>query len=133
MPLTALDHLNLRTAQLARLKAFYVEVLGLKEGPRPAFSFGGAWLYLGERACVHLVEVDEEPTPGSSLRMEHVAFSAEGYAEFIAGLEARGIPYRLGHVDVPTPSGVVKITQVNVFDPEGNHVHVDFEEGPQNP
>jgi catechol 2,3-dioxygenase-like lactoylglutathione lyase family enzyme len=51
MPLSHLDHVNIRTANLAVLSRFYAEVLGLAPGPRPAFRFGGAWLYCGDRAA----------------------------------------------------------------------------------
>lgn len=128
MPLTQLDHVNIRTAHIDELCAFYVEILGLTQGPRPDFSFDGVWLYLGSRACVHLVEVSPAPQPGADLRMEHVAFSATGYHEFIAHLDNRGVSYRLGRLDVPRPDGSsISITQVNLHDPDDNHVHVDFE------
>ena len=60
MPLSALDHVNLRTAHLEEMCAFYCEVLGLERGPRPPFPFPGAWLYCGGRPCVHLVEAPAE-------------------------------------------------------------------------
>ena len=59
--LQVLDHVNIRTANLAVLRRFYNEVLGMKDGARPPFKFGGAWLYCGEQAAVHLVEVASPP------------------------------------------------------------------------
>ena len=59
MPVKDLDHVNLRTANLAGMIAFYEKVLGLTLGPRPAFGFDGAWLYCGERATVHLIAVPQ--------------------------------------------------------------------------
>lgn len=123
MGLKYLDHVNIRTSKLAAMRAFYCDVLGLKEGERPAFSFGGAWLYAGDRPCVHLVEVDEAPQPQGELRIEHFAFAAEGKAEFLRKLQAAGIPYR----ESVLPGGA--LTQVNVWDPDGNHLHVDFSSG----
>jgi catechol 2,3-dioxygenase-like lactoylglutathione lyase family enzyme len=124
MTLTKLNHVNIRTADLARLQAFYCDVLGMAAGPRPGFSFGGAWLYSGEgegrQATVHLVEVAEQPAPEGALRLEHFAFAAEGLAEFLAHLKGRGVAYRIG---VIRDFGIV---QVNIHDPDGNHIHVDF-------
>jgi catechol 2,3-dioxygenase-like lactoylglutathione lyase family enzyme len=120
MPLSSLDHVNLRTADLAAMRAFYTEVLGLSEGPRPAFGFGGAWLYCGDRAAVHLVEVAAPPAPEGELRLEHFAFAAEGLADFLAALRRRAVAYRLA---VIADFGIV---QVNLHDPDGNHLHVDF-------
>jgi catechol 2,3-dioxygenase-like lactoylglutathione lyase family enzyme len=120
MALTKLDHVNLRTARLDEMRAFYTEVLGLSSGPRPPFSFGGAWLYCGGEAAVHLVEVARPPATDGELRLEHFAFAASGLADFLTLLKARGIPYRLG---VVPDFGVI---QVNIHDPDGNHIHVDF-------
>lgn len=125
MPLARLDHVNLRTANLAAMEAFYTEVLGMTLGPRPPFSFGGAWLYCGgpgeeQQATVHLVEVADQPAPAGALRLEHFAFAAEGLADFLAVLRRRGEPYRIGVV----PG--LGIVQVNLHDPDGNHIHVDF-------
>jgi catechol 2,3-dioxygenase-like lactoylglutathione lyase family enzyme len=47
---------------------------------------------------------------------------ATGLRAFLAHLEAKGVPYRLGE---PPGTG---ITQVNIHDPDGNHIHVDFRE-----
>lgn len=124
MPLARLDHVNLRTADLAAMEAFYTEVLGMSRGPRPPFAFGGAWLYCGEgaarQATVHLVEVAAQPVPDGALRLEHFAFAAQGLVEFLALLKRRGEPYRIG---VVPGFGTV---QVNIHDPDGNHIHVDF-------
>ena len=119
MTLSYLDHVNIRTARLAEMSAFYQTVLGLESGPRPPFRFGGSWLYCGDRAAVHLVEVPEAPETGAP-RIEHFAFRAEGLADFLAGLRQRGIAYRISIV----PD--VELRQVNVLDPDGNHIEIAF-------
>ncbi len=120
MKINYLDHVNLRTSRLEELKAFYQKVLGLQEGPRPDFSFGGAWLYCGDRPVVHLVAVPERPDPPQTLALEHFAFAAEGLAEFLELLRRHHIAYRVG---VAPGFG---IRQVNIHDPDGNRLHVDF-------
>lgn len=123
MKVKHLDHVNIRTTRLEDLSAFYREVLGLQEGPRPDFAFEGAWLYCGDRPVVHLVAVPEPPEPPRKLSLEHFAFAAEGLAEFLEHLRQRRIGYRVG---VAPGFG---IRQVNIHDPDGNHLHVDF--GPE--
>ena len=79
--LTALDHVNIRTARVDALAAFYCDVLGLARGPRPSFSFGGAWLYCGEGAVVHLVEdasATRPPPAGDPPTLSHFAFRGTG-------------------------------------------------------
>ena len=120
MDIHGLDHVNLRTSSLGRLTKFYVEVLGMREGPRPAFDFGGAWLYLGDHACVHLVEVTEHERPGEDLGLSHFAFRANGLTELTERLNRYQVSYRMIR-----PPGT-SITQVHFCDPDGNALHIDF-------
>lgn len=116
-----LDHANLRTAQLDVMVDWYGSFLQLKPGARPDFRFPGAWLYAGDQALVHLVGVATPPPRSDDLALEHVAFSAHDFRSFVERLQAAGEKYRL----VPVPdAGVV---QVNVWDPDGNHLHIDFD------
>jgi catechol 2,3-dioxygenase-like lactoylglutathione lyase family enzyme len=115
-----LDHVNVRTANLAGLIRFYTDVLGLYEGERPPLGFPGAWLYAGDAAVIHLVEVAEPPKPEGALRLEHFAFSATGLADFVARLRAQGVDFRQSR-----QAGTGNVV-LNVIDPDGNRLHVDF-------
>ena len=116
-----LDHVNLRTARLDEMTRWYGEVLGLRSGWRPpSFGFPGAWLYAGEDALVHLVGVEVTAPPHPDAQLEHAAFSATGLTAFLEKLEARGERHRLSALP---DAGLV---QVNVWDPDGNHLHIDF-------
>ncbi|NIA67174.1 glyoxalase [Pelagibius litoralis] len=120
MALAKLDHVNIRTASLAPMIAFYETVLGFTAGARPPFGFPGAWLYCGDTAVVHLIEVGNAPEPGGDLRLEHFAFSASGLADFLSQLRGQDCDYQIG---VVPDFGII---QVNIHDPDGNHIHVDF-------
>ena len=119
MALKRLDHVNVRTSNLAAMVSWYQDVLGFEPGPRPAFSFGGAWLYCDGLPIVHLVETGTRPA-ALDPALEHFAIGADGLAEFLAGLRAKGVPFERG-----TAPGF-GIQQVNVWDPDGNHIHIDF-------
>ncbi|MEM0922895.1 MAG: VOC family protein [Pseudomonadota bacterium] len=115
------DHVNLRTNRLAEMRDWYVDVLGLSEGWRPDFAFDGAWLYAGDLAIVHLIEVAAEPASDpSDLKLEHFALSGEDLAGFRARLAAEGVSAQERRV----PG--TDILQLNIHDPDGNHIHVDF-------
>lgn len=115
-----LDHVNLRTTQLDKMIAWYEHILQLESGFRPGFPFPGAWMYAGDVPVVHLVGVDQAPPKADDLALEHAAFSAKGLREFIARLQEAGEGMRLVRVpDVP-------LVQVNVWDPDRNHLHIDF-------
>lgn len=121
--LTRLDHVNIWTADQKRLIRFYRDTLGLEAGPRPDFPFPGAWLYLGDQAVVHLVEV-KQPLHPEQVQLSHFAFQSSGNLDdFLAHLKDLGIETKLGS---PPRSGLI---QVNFHDPDGNHVHVDFKDG----
>ena len=122
MQISKLDHVNVRTAQLEPMIAWYSEVLGLRRGDRPDFPFPGAWMYAGDSAVVHLVDNAGAVGTGSEveLKLEHFAFSAKGRATFEAKLIERGD--RFERAEIPA----INIIQLNVWDPDGNHIHVDF-------
>lgn len=118
--LQAFDHVNVRTAKLDAMVAWYADVLGMHTGRRPDFGFPGAWLYLGDQALVHLVGVTAEPQ-SIDPRVEHFALRATGLAAFLAKMEDKGVPVKLAEV----PG--FGILQVNIHDPDGNHIHIDFD------
>jgi len=125
MPIGTLDHVNLRTTNVPRLVAFYERVLGLTVGTRPDFSFNGAWMYAGPNAIVHIVETTETADYRREQQLEHYALNASGLEEFLAHLRAENVPYRCGVL----PGDGFGHTQVNIFDADGNHLHIDFPPG----
>ncbi|MEM9229411.1 MAG: VOC family protein [Pseudomonadota bacterium] len=122
MPIKRLDHVNVVTANLDEMVAWYQAVLGLHSGPRPDFPFGGAWLYAGDAPVVHLVEDTGQSRTGSeaALKLEHFAFSATNASKFERKLNDLGTPFK--KIDVKD----VSVVQFHVSDPDGNHVHIDF-------
>lgn len=122
MQIRQLDHVNVRTTQLDAMVDWYARVLGMRSGDRPDFPFPGAWMYVGDHPAVHLVGIDGDPATGSetALKLEHFAFSASDRAAFEARLTDQGEAFRIGVV----PD--FGITQYNVWDPDGNHIHIDF-------
>lgn len=94
MPILGLDHVNIRTAELARTTAFFTEVLGLKVGWRPDFPFGGAWLYAGDKDVVHLVEVSRPAAASKGSALDHFAFAIDDYEAAERALASRGIAFQ---------------------------------------
>ena len=119
MGLRAFDHVNVLTENLDVMVEWYDRVLGLKAGPRPDFAAPGAWLYLNGQAIVHLVGVGAAPQSVEP-RIEHFALSAEGLDNFRAHLATHGVAVR----DAEVPG--FGVLQLNIIDPDGNHIHIDF-------
>src|ERR1700755_80959 len=99
--LSGLNHANISTAKLAETVDFFVRVLGMRVGPRPAFSFGGAWLYLGEQPVIHLVERAAGRDPNGAL--DHVSFTVGDFDDALRRMDRLGVPYRAS--DIPSDFG----------------------------
>jgi catechol 2,3-dioxygenase-like lactoylglutathione lyase family enzyme len=112
MAITGLDHVNIRTTELARTQAFFIDVLGLTVGWRPDFSFGGAWLYAGGKDVVHLVEVSRAGAASKGSSLDHFAFTIDDYDDARRRLDAAGIAYQAGEA----PNGGIRqffVTELN--------------------
>lgn len=120
MIVRGLDHINIGTDKLAETVAFFRDVLGLKEGWRPDFPFAGAWLYAGDTAVVHLVQLPAAKLPSREATLDHFALRIDDYDATLAALERAGVKYQ--QVDIPR----TEIRQINVRDPNGVTVELNY-------
>jgi catechol 2,3-dioxygenase-like lactoylglutathione lyase family enzyme len=120
MAIRGIDHINIGTHRLAETRAFFVDVLGLEEGWRPNFGVGGSWLYAGDQAVVHLVELDEAKKPSSEAALDHFAFSIDDYDDIVRRLEAAGHEYQ--PTDVPN----APIRQIFIRDLNGVNIELNY-------
>jgi catechol 2,3-dioxygenase-like lactoylglutathione lyase family enzyme len=120
MPLQNLDHINVYCADLASSRSFYANVLGLRDGSRPAFGFPGAWLYIGDRPVVHLVGGRNGEAPLKTGPFDHIAFEATDFPAMRSKMQALGLDFQEN--DVPD----FKIKQLFVRDPDGVKIELNF-------
>jgi len=120
-----LAHANLRApeAMIERLRRFYIDIVGLRQGPRPSFRSGsrGYWLYAGDTDVLHLTIAgpgDAAPQPTGTLN--HLAFACTDLAAARARLDAAGLVYEVDLVDT--------LDQVQLFltDPCGLAIELNF-------
>ena len=117
--ITGLNHANISTPKLKETCAFFIDVLGLKIGPRPNFAgFDGAWLYAGDQAVLHLVERSE--TRAREGALDHFSFTVTDFDAALAHLDAKGVPYLA--MDIPDGFG----RQAFVKDPNGVTVELTW-------
>ena len=109
------DHVNIRVSDQEAVRDFLMEVVGLSVGPRPAFSFHGYWLYVGEQPVVHLAPREK---PGEVGWVNHIAFAGFDFAAKTAALSAAGVGYT-----VQTLPGT-DIKQIFVRGPEGLRIEL---------
>ena len=114
-----MNHFTVLARDLDETRAFYVDVLGLSEGPRPPLGFPGAWLYACGRPVLHIVAGRALPEEPRGV-LDHMAFSATSLADVTRRLAAANVPYDLRRQPA---SGV---WQLFFFDPNGARVELDF-------
>lgn len=119
MPIYGIDHINIDTCRLPETIVFYTEVLGLEHRGKPSGN-SGAWLYLGDRAIVHVNVIDDDRSAMPTGSFNHVAFEAEGLAELGTALENAGCSYQVS--DRPD----LGISQIFTTDPNGISVELNI-------
>lgn len=117
-----MNHFTVIAKDLDETLDFYVNLVGLTQGPRPDLGFAGAWLYADGRPILH-VYADRPVPPGVAGVIDHMAFTAKGLKEMKARFEARGWKYDLRQ---QKGSGT---WQLFSLDPSGAKVELDFEPG----
>lgn len=124
MKFEGFQHINIRCAieDLPAIERFYSEVLGLRVGFRPAFSFPGAWLYNGEHPIVH---VAARYPQGSFVKdkhngsVDHIAWKTSGAVEFRKRLTSLALLFDEQNVK---DAGY----QVFLYDPVGTKLEFNF-------
>ncbi len=122
MPATSMNHFTVLTDDVDATIRFYGDLLGLHAGPRPNFSFPGAWLYATDTPILHVVG----GRPRSELRpgvIDHMAFTGRDLAATLSALREKGIEHTCRR---QVTSG---IWQVFFTDPNGARVELDFDPG----
>ena len=116
-----MDHFTIVTNQLETTRRFYVDLLGLQEGPRPPFPVDGLWLYVNGKAILHVISVDTMPNPRRGV-LDHMAFSAQGFSSTLDKLDQYDVRYRI----IRAP-GDERTWQVFFKDPNHVDVELDFD------
>lgn len=120
----SLHHVSIVVTDLAAAKAFYGDVLGLEELPRPPFAFAGAWYAVGDRQLHLIVHAPARTLRGTRAidsRDGHFALRVADYEDTLARLRSRGVEVRERRVNA-TPWA-----QLYVTDPDGNVIEFNAE------
>ena len=131
-----MQHFMVLAKDLDKTRAFYCDVLGLRDGERPPFRFKGLWIYAGDVACIHVAErasYDEtsrtavnpaDPNDHGSGSVDHIAFAATDFDELVSRFEKHGVRYRVTQV----PGKPLR--QLFVFDPDGIQIEINIRSQP---
>ncbi len=113
MNIIELNHVALHVADVAVSVAFYQDKLGLKQIPRPAFDFEGAWFQIGTTQALHLLSGSTSIVNGHS-RTNHFAVGVLDIQTVDAFLTAKGIAHK------PPKQRPDGIWQIFLNDPDGH-------------
>jgi catechol 2,3-dioxygenase-like lactoylglutathione lyase family enzyme len=124
-----LFHLAIKTADLSATRAFWIDVIGLLEAPRPDFGYPGAWLACpqpGGQAIIHVyaggpaLGADGKAPFGTSA-IDHVSLACVGFHAYRARFQKAGLDWR----EFPVPG--TRLWQLFVYDPSGVQLELTFE------
>lgn len=121
-----IDHVTLVVRDLEASAAFYVDLLGMEQVPRPGFRFAGRWFQAGSTQ-IHLIEQHADSGPPQAIipegakvsRTKHVAFEVADALQAHAALIASGWSIAAGPQQRPDGP-----TQVYVLDPDGHLIEL---------
>jgi catechol 2,3-dioxygenase-like lactoylglutathione lyase family enzyme len=122
MPVHGINHINIRTTDIAASSQFYVDVFDFEFRSIPMGVGQANWLFdKNGRAIIHLrnMAVDSNSTGP----IDHVALDCEGQADIVERLQARGMEYSVFNLQADH-------TLVLVKDPHGVMLELNFKGQP---
>ena len=121
MTATEMNHFTILTKNLEKTVRFYKKYLGLIEGFRPPLKFPGSWLYIDNKAVLHII-VKENVSEKANGLIDHLAFSARNLSNTIKLFEKEKIKYSLKR------QPQTNVWQMFFNDPNRIKVELDFNE-----
>ncbi|UVI28924.1 VOC family protein [Paenibacillus spongiae] len=118
----AIHHVSLIVSDIERARAFYKEILGLREIPRPPFDFPGEWFAVGETGQqLHLIVHDGQTkrTGGIDTRDGHFAIRVGDFDETVEWLRQHGIEHRANR------DSITGFAQIFLLDPDRNVIELN--------
>jgi len=122
MPAIAANHFTILTDDLPTTLDFYAEFLALRPGPRPPFTFPGAWLYAdgGNDPILHIVAGRDRKDLVKGV-LDPMAYTGKDLAGTVAKLKAKGVSYELRRLPE------YRTWQLFFFDPNNAKIEIDFD------
>jgi catechol 2,3-dioxygenase-like lactoylglutathione lyase family enzyme len=127
--LHGLFHIAIKTSDLESTRAFWRDIIGLREVARPDFGYPGAWLGCpqpGGQAIIHIYAGGPALgasgiAPRGTGAIDHVSLSCSGYRDFVKRFNDAGLSFREFVVPGTT------LWQLFVYDPSGVQLELTFE------
>lgn len=90
-----LDHVTIRTRDIATTQSFFTAVFGLERGERPLAiqRIPGCWMYADGKPLIHIIGSHGHGIDRAAEAIDHVGIRMTGYSEFRAKLDRLGVRY----------------------------------------
>jgi glyoxylase I family protein len=125
-----IHHISIVVKDLEKAKAFYKEVLGLREIDRPDFDFPGAWFDVGSGQQLHLIVHSSSKTVRNSTELDtrdgHFALRVRNHRQMLEHLEQHRIPV------INKTKSITGWIQVFCCDPSGNMIELNIDPEQEN-
>jgi catechol 2,3-dioxygenase-like lactoylglutathione lyase family enzyme len=133
MLIGSIHHVSLTVTDLERSRAFYRDVLSLREIERPAFNFPGAWFQVGEAQQLHLIVHTNSTFRNKPLdtRDLHFAVRVGSFQATLDFLRGKGFredaaaedPWRM----IVQPYATAGFPQIYILDPDRHVIEINAE------
>jgi catechol 2,3-dioxygenase-like lactoylglutathione lyase family enzyme len=120
MHILSTHHVAISTSDLARLRAFYTETLGL---PIVGGFPGQSIIFIGAGGMA--IEIEEETGPAAGTHRagwNHLAWEVADVDAACAELSARGVPFPIAPQDFPPETPTMRVAFFE--DPDGNLIEL---------
>jgi catechol 2,3-dioxygenase-like lactoylglutathione lyase family enzyme len=124
-----INHILVLARNVDAMHRFFIDAIGLDDGPRPPFPFPGHWCYSEWQPLIHIASAqggsgqDEwlgESGPMGSGVVDHIAFTGDDFQSLRERLSCLGILASIRQVPL---EGLI---QVFVPGPEGIKIEIQF-------
>jgi catechol 2,3-dioxygenase-like lactoylglutathione lyase family enzyme len=124
-----INHILLLAQNVDAMHRFFIDAIGLEDGPRPPFPFPGHWCYSEGEPLIHIASAQGDSSQSDWLgasssngtgAIDHIAFTGDDFHSLRERLSRLGIPASIRLVPL---EGLI---QVFVPGPEGIKVEIQF-------
>jgi catechol 2,3-dioxygenase-like lactoylglutathione lyase family enzyme len=129
MKLMKINHILVLARNVDAMHRFFIDAIGLEDGPRPPFPFPGHWCYSEGQPLIHIASDQGDsgqdewlggPSATGTGAIDHIAFTGDDFPSLQERLSRLGIPASVRQVPL---EGLI---QIFVPGPEGIKVEIQF-------
>jgi hypothetical protein len=138
-----INHILVLARNVNAMHRFFIDAIGLEDGPRPPFPFPDHWCYSEGKPLIHITSAEGNSSQGEWLGesgpmgsgvVDHIAFTGDNFQSLRERLSRLGIPASVRQVPLegliqvlcPAPKASrLRYSSRNPFYPKPNGGHIN--------